>query len=355
MRPQPANPRAARLSESEQFYALTDLNIAKRMGGLACGLGLLIVLGLLPFFPPTHHVGDSGWLLGGACIAAAVAVGVRLLRWSERVTPNELMLLGYLSLAIIMALEWLGGRSSPYAELYFIGAVGAAAVHPPRRVLPYLVALGLAAAAPLVYDDSNTTETLRLLAHLLLWAGVSALIMRFVHLNRQGVRREGEVLRELAHADPLTRLGNRRAFDDALHRAVSGARRWDRPFSILVADLTGFKGINDRFGHLEGDRCLREVGDALLSTVRAPDSCFRWGGDEFAIVLPASDLTTAALVGDRLSRTIEQRVILPNRESLRLSWAAAQFEEGMDAESLLATADDRLMSMKSSADRRAGG
>lgn len=352
MTPSPGSAGTARLGElfveSHKFYALADLSVAKRIGGWAWGLGLLFVFVLLPFDTPTHHVGDSGWLLAGACLAASAAGGVRLLRWPERVTPNELMLLSYLALAGITALEWLGGRRSPYMELFLIAAVYTAAAHPPRRVVVYLVALAIGLFAPLVYGGWDGAVALELVAHLLLWTGLSVLAMQYVGLSRQRLHREGEELREVARADPLTRLGNRRAFDETLDRAVSGARRWDRPFSIVVADLTGFKAINDRFGHLEGDRCLREVGDALRSTVRGPDNCFRWGGDEFALVLPASDLLAAQLVGKRVRTTIERRVILPSGEPLRIGWAAAQFEDGMDAEALLAAADLALMAAKSS-------
>src|SRR5919202_2132924 len=180
-----------------------------------------------------------------------------------------------------------------------------------------------------------------LAAHVVLWGGAALLTMQFLRLGRQGLHREGEARRELARVDPLTRLGNRRAFEEALDRAIARARRWARPLSVVVVDLVAFKAINDRFGHLEGDRCLRELGDALLTTIRAPDACFRWGGDEFALVLPATDLAAAELVGERLRRAVEERVTLRSGDPLRLSWAAAQFEAGMDAKALLAAADQR--------------
>jgi len=347
------DPKAGRLgalfAESEKAYGLTDLHNAKRIGGLACAVGLLIILALLPFDPPTHHLGDGGWLLAGACVVLVAAVGARLLRLPEAVTPNELMLLSYLALAVVAALEWLGGPRSPYMELFLMAAVYTAAVHPPRRVLAYFGVLGLADSLPLIYDGWDGTVALEEGTHFVLWTGLSVLAMAFtanVRGSRQRLRLEGEELREVARADPLTRLGNRRAFDETLAKAIAGARRWDRPFSILVADVTGFKAINDRFGHLEGDRCLREVGTTLLSTVRTPDTCFRWGGDEFALVLPATDLPGAHLVGARMSRATERRVVLPSGEPLQVRWAAAQYEDGMDAEALVAVADLGLMAAK---------
>lgn len=339
---------------SKEAYGLTDLHNAKRMGGLACTVGLLLILVLLPFDPPTHHLGDAGWVLAGACAVVPAAVGARLLRWPEGVTPNELMLLSYLALTVIAALEWLGGPRSPYMELFLIAAIYTAAVHPPRQVVAYFAALALAVGLPLVYDGWDGTVAVELGEHFVLWTGLSALAMTFTanaRRHRQRLRREGEELREVARADPLTRLGNRRAFDETLAKAIAGARRWDRPFSILVADVTGLKAINDRFGHLEGDRCLREVGDALLSTVRTPDTCFRWGGDEFALVLPATELNGARLVGARAERAAEERVVLPTGERLQVRWAVAQYRDGMDAAALVAAADVGLIAAKAASAR----
>ena len=350
----PANPPSVglrdRLVKSRDAYGL-DVSMATRMGGMACGLGLLVVFVLLPIDPPTRHLEDMGWLPVATGIVVCAVITVRVLRWSELVTPNELMLYSYLGLALIVLLQWLGGRDSSYMELFVVAGLYTAAVHPLRRVVPYLGVLAVAAAAPLAYDGWDDRAALGLAAHLVLWIGLALLTAQFVRAGRQDLQREGEALRELARADPLTRLGNRRAFDEALDRAIAGVRRWDRPFSVVVVDLVAFKAINDRFGHLEGDRCLRELGDALLTTIRAPDACFRWGGDEFALVLPATDLGAAELVGERLRRAVEQRVTLPSGEPLRLSWAAAQFEAGMDAKALLAAADQQLRSAKGPAAR----
>jgi diguanylate cyclase (GGDEF)-like protein len=351
--PAQATPRATRLRglfvDSGDFYALSDLTTAKRIGAFAWAVGFVIVLLLLPFATPTRHVGDAGWLLAGGALLASLVMGARLLRWPAAVTPNELMLQSYVALAQIAMLQWLGGRHSPYVELFLITAVYTAAVHPPRRVAPYLIALGLAALAPLAYDGWDRLVALDIATHILLWTALCAMAALFtatVRLNRQGLVREEEASRQLARVDPLTALGNRRAFDETLTRALSGARSSDRPFTILVADLARFKAVNDRFGHLEGDRCLREVGDALRATVRGPDACFRWGGDEFALVLPATNLAAARKVGDRLQETIEGNVTLPDGAPLRVRWGAAEYEDGMDFNALLEAADIALRAAK---------
>ncbi|HEX6129973.1 MAG TPA: EAL domain-containing protein [Candidatus Limnocylindria bacterium] len=103
--------------------------------------------------------------------------------------------------------------------------------------------------------------------------------------------------------DPLTGLGNHRAFQEELDRQVEAAQRYEVPLSLVVIDLDEFKLVNDRNGHAEGDRTLRYFGRLLSSSVRRPDRPFRIGGDEFAVLLPHTDLEGARIVARRLLAT----------------------------------------------------
>jgi diguanylate cyclase (GGDEF)-like protein len=231
-----------------------------------------------------------------------------------------------------------------------------AAVHPPRRLLPYGAAFAAAVCAPLIYEPSTGPERLHLLTELGMWTaigGVTLLFISTVRANRLGMLAEEQAARAQARVDPLTGLGNRRAFDEALAGAVAGARRADRPFSVVIADLAGFKRVNDTFGHLEGDRCLRQVADALRDTVRGPDACFRWGGDEFALVLPSTDQVAAERVAERLRDAVEEAVVLPTGIALRVHYGTAELEDGMDALGLLRAADAALIA--ATADDAAAG
>jgi len=111
-----------------------------------------------------------------------------------------------------------------------------------------------------------------------------------------GLRSFGEVkqLREamqrleaLVSTDSLTGLGSQRHLRAALQRALSAARRRAEPLSLVFLDLDNFKHINDEQGHLRGDEVLRAVGQAILSHSRTEDGCFRYGGDEFVVILPS--------------------------------------------------------------------
>src|SRR5438874_2271503 len=100
--------------------------------------------------------------------------------------------------------------------------------------------------------------------------------------------------------DPLTQLGNHRAFQEELDRQVEHAQRYSVPVALVLLDLDEFKAVNDQSGHAEGDRTLADFGRLVLATVRRVDLSFRIGGDEFAILLPHTDAEAARIVARRL-------------------------------------------------------
>lgn len=116
-----------------------------------------------------------------------------------------------------------------------------------------------------------------------------------------------EALWELARRDELTGVGNYRALQERLAAEVARHRRRGREFALILLDLDGFKQINEEHGHLEGDRLLAEIGRALEDEVRAEDSVFRQGGDEFAVIVPETDGEEAGEVALRLCRRIRSR------------------------------------------------
>lgn len=331
------------------FYATADMKTAKQIGGILWLTAWLVIVLLLPVAPPTEHAGDAGWVFVAVTLLATLALVYRLTRTPGKVTANELLVFSYLALANLALLTWLGGSQAPYQELFVLGVVYTCAVHPPRRLVPYLGALIVAACAPVVYGSLDGRQTAELLTDLVLWialGAVAALFVSIVRVQRLGLVAEERAARTQARVDALTGLGNRRAFDETLARAIAGARRADRPFAIVIADLEGFKSVNDRFGHIEGDRCLRRVADALRETVRGPDACFRWGGDEFALVLPSTDRANADRVAERVSHAVETAVILPDGSPMHVRCGSAEFEDGMDAEDLLNAADTALIAAK---------
>ena len=116
-------------------------------------------------------------------------------------------------------------------------------------------------------------------------------------------------LSKLARTDPLTQLSNRLRLHEDLVAAHERARRSHSPFTIALCDLDGFKSYNDTYGHLEGDEALRRIGRAIATHVRAGDSAYRYGGEEFLILMPDVRPDGAIVGMERLRAGIEQLAI----------------------------------------------
>jgi diguanylate cyclase (GGDEF)-like protein len=226
--------------------------------------------------------------------------------------------------------------------------IGVGLVHPPRRVLAFLVFIAAAMFAPLLYAPS-TAEPGEITTELFLWTGLAllmTLLMRTIRAQRFELQQEGDEARQLARIDALTGLGNRRAFDEALDAELARARRAKTPLSLLVGDLDGFKQINDRFGHVVGDNCLREAAAAMRAAVRTPDLCFRWGGDEFAVVLVDADATIAATLASRLEKAVAGSCERPGGGRLTLTCGHAELDPDMSAAEAVARSDAALLDLK---------
>ncbi len=165
--------------------------------------------------------------------------------------------------------------------------------------------------------------------------------------QRAELRRARDQANALARVDALTGLGNRRAFDEALQRERERAGRYGTPLSLILADLDDFKTINDQHGHPAGDEILRAVSAALASSTRSPDECFRWGGDEFAVVLPQTPRDEARRVASRISEAIPSAARTPDSAAVGISVGVAELTEDQAAEDLLGAADRDLLAEKS--------
>jgi diguanylate cyclase (GGDEF)-like protein len=119
-------------------------------------------------------------------------------------------------------------------------------------------------------------------------------------------RDEAGRLSYAATVDALTGLHNRPYLDERLHEEVERARRNSASLAVLMADVDDFKIINDTYGHQRGDAVLKVVGGILRTSVRVFDICARYGGDEFAILMPSSDARDAAACAERIRRRVEE-------------------------------------------------
>ena len=174
-----------------------------------------------------------------------------------------------------------------------------------RRLLAAVVLGVLAFAA--VYRVSLLTVTDDAIAILVASAAaivVAALALRRIVAPMVATQADLQERYEAALADalrdPLTGLGNHRAFHEELERQVAASLRYHVPLALFLIDLDEFKAINDGRGHAGGDRVLRGFGGLLASSLRLADRAFRVGGDEFAVLLPHTDLAGAQVVARRL-------------------------------------------------------
>jgi two-component system, cell cycle response regulator len=156
-------------------------------------------------------------------------------------------------------------------------------------------------------------------------------------------------LREMSVRDSLTNLYNQRHFYDVIEKEVERARRQHRPLSLLLFDVDKFKGFNDTLGHLEGDRVLSTVGEIVVECTREHvDMGFRYGGDEFTVVLPETDLAQAQVVAERVRESFQSK----DFNGLTLSLGVAQYKEGMDVRQFVQSADELMYHAKRSGGNR---
>jgi diguanylate cyclase (GGDEF)-like protein len=120
----------------------------------------------------------------------------------------------------------------------------------------------------------------------------------------EALRESEERYRQLSLTDSLTGLFNARHLDECLAAEIGRAERYGCAFSLMVIDCDNFKGINDRFGHPEGDRVLRTLADAITHRLRRTDSAYRYGGDEFVALLPEAGCEAAYALADRLRGSV---------------------------------------------------
>lgn len=154
--------------------------------------------------------------------------------------------------------------------------------------------------------------------------------------------------REAALIDPLTGVQNRAAMNTALYREIELAQRHDTPLSLIALDIDHFKLINDRYGHATGDQVLKTVVECISSCIRRSDALYRFGGEEFVLLLNNTHLSGAALLADRIRQKVAEHAFRSEHENftLTVSLGVTQLQPGQDADSLFQAADAALYQAK---------
>ncbi|MCS6798637.1 MAG: diguanylate cyclase [Myxococcota bacterium] len=157
-----------------------------------------------------------------------------------------------------------------------------------------------------------------------------------------------EVIYRMTIQDGLTGAHNKRYVLETLEREIPRARRYERPLSLLMFDLDHFKRINDTYGHLAGDYVLKELAAVVRARLRPDDVFGRYGGEEFAVILPETPLSGAVRAAEELRRLVEAHRFAFEGEPIRvtISVGAAQLGEGMDVHAFIRSADEKLYAAK---------
>jgi diguanylate cyclase (GGDEF)-like protein len=311
---------------------------------------LTIVIVLLGVGISGSFVPDQGpiFLLGGIAVVVVVVLH-EVLSSAERSPVLRAAEVVAAVLLISALLTFTGFASSPFAMLFALVSVAAALGYGPRAGL---AAAGLATAAfagILLLDPQLATYGPEDALRLSIGMGATWLLA-FVAIAYAGHQRRA-VARAVAlsRTDPLTALFNRSQLFLTLEQEVSRTRRSDRGFCVLMIDVDGLKHINDTVGHLRGDDVLRAIGSVIRSSIRTVDSAYRYGGDEFVVLLPETDIVGAFVVAEKIRGGAEEvgDAISPSESLTSVSIGLVSHpEDGLSAEELMAAADRAMYQAK---------
>ncbi|MGM8226560.1 diguanylate cyclase [Cellvibrio sp. ARAG 10.3] len=153
-------------------------------------------------------------------------------------------------------------------------------------------------------------------------------------------------LKKQSHTDALTEIPNRRMFDDVMRQEFQRTQRNGQPFSLLMIDIDHFKQFNDLYGHSQGDRVLKNVAAQLRNLIRKPMMPFRFGGEEFAVILPRTDEKDARIIAERLRQHICSKLIGRHQITVSIGLACQENQVFQSMHELLNAADEALYAAK---------
>ena len=306
--------------------------------------GVMVGIGLADPYPSNR---EAIYALGGTAALLVVVLHELLPRpWRGRAAVAFEVLA---ALALSSGLVWLTGRAgSPFVFTYHLVAVAAALTMGSRLALLVAVAASLAYLGQLGADSgfaASSADLLRVGINL----GSLWLLSYLAGVYASAERRVRARVFELSRTDPLTGLFNRAQLFPTLDQEVQRTRRSGRGFCVLMIDVDGLKAINDSAGHLRGDEVLRSVGRVILGSVRGVDSAYRYGGDEFLIMLPETEFIGAYVVAEKIREGVEEvSEVLGTDASTSVSIGLVSYpEDGSSSEELMTAADRAMYQAKS--------
>jgi diguanylate cyclase (GGDEF)-like protein len=331
-----------------------------RISGVLWILAAFITVGNC-YLPGAQHV-DMAWVfaLSGGIFIYGVVAALGWLRW-DRASMNVLGVGMIFTIPVIgLGIYFTGGAMSFVQPMLVTTLLYAAFFFPARWAWPLSIELILVIGTPLLYDPSAVDDAF-LPNYIALVAGFLSATWVLVGLRKRLLEAELHH-RDVANRDPLTGVANRRHFDAVLQRELaprtrpSGGRREadQSPLALLIIDLDDFKGINDNYGHPVGDAVLCQVAERAQSILRSTDTLARIGGDEFAVIAPGAHGDSAHHMAESIREAVSTQYSdsgIP-APTASVGWAIFP-EDGIDFETLIRAADERMLSRKRDGERAA--
>lgn len=294
------------------------------------------------------EAGDVNWELyaGGWCLAlASIAVG-----W---VRPSLWMLAPFGALGgAVMVRGSTDGLDAGIGPLLLIPIL-AVAVYGSRRALGVMVlsVIGAVLLAQLLAAEESVElnpvwrQDFVLVVLAAVLGGVIQDLVTRMRKERNLAEERGRIIEELALTDPLTGIDNRRGWERAIQRSVGQARRHNHPLCLAMLDLDHFKQYNDQFGHQAGDDYLRRIAQNWEELTRIEDHIARFGGEEFVLTLPNTELAGAEVIVERLRASLPEPGEV-GLEGVTCSAGLAEWDGSETVRELMARADKALYRAK---------
>ena len=318
---------------AKQAYTGVNIGRVRDLAVKGWAIGIVIACLLMIPAPPTAQIGGWGWLAGGGVQALSLSGLLLFLRYRTTLSFGHLLVVTWALPIDVGIMQWLaGGWDAPYHELHLLALILGSAALPPRRFAWFAAAVTVIALTPAVYAP-DADGLLGMIVELTVWLFVTtALVLLMARVRGQA---------RLARMDQLTHLANRRALDELFAVPRTGT------LVLAIGDLDRFKNINDRHGHLAGDACLSAVARVLSESARSGDQVFRWGGDEFAVLLPGATEHEARGVLDRLAGAVAAAVRDPDGKPVTITFGSAAGGPEAELRALTSQADAALLARKS--------
>lgn len=228
-------------------------------------------------------------------------------------------------------------------------AISLASLSGARELLVIFGLPFLAALAWIAYQSIDLHPLTSQLIDVLMALFIALILSEiFFRIRRHQYELQGD-LQQQATTDALTGLANRRVFEDRLGKELARSKRHGDPLSVVLGDLDHFKRINDSFGHEVGDKLLRQISEIIRGALRKEDLAVRWGGEEFLLMLPATDLDSAHEVAERIRSQIAAAPIPCDGQDVpvTISLGVAQLADDETIRELIRRADDAMYRAKS--------